>query len=84
MSEPHDQNVHDDRHVSPNAKLGLSLFAVYFLLYLGFMWIAAFRYAWFAKLVGGVNLAIVYGMGLIIAALVLAIVYMFLCKPEEK
>jgi uncharacterized membrane protein (DUF485 family) len=83
MADSHDQNAHDDRHVSPNARLGLSLFAVYFLLYLGFMGIAAFKYEWFASLVpGGVNLAVAYGMALIVAALVLAILYMFLCKPE--
>jgi hypothetical protein len=29
-----------------------------------------------------VNLAIAYGMGLIAAALVLAVIYMRLCKPE--
>lgn len=83
MADSHDPDVHDDRHVSPNAKLGLSLFGVYFLLYLGFMGIAAFKYELFATLVpGGVNLAVAYGMGLIIAALVLAVIYMFMCKPD--
>ena len=31
---------------------------------------------------GGVNFAIVYGFGLIVGAFVLAVIYMFLCKPE--
>ena len=30
----------------------------------------------------GVNLAVVYGFGLIVAALVLALVYMLLCRAE--
>ena len=73
-----------DAHVSPNVKLGLGLFAVYLVMYLGFMGIAAFRYDLFGSApFGGVNLAIVYGMGLIIAALVLALIYMALCKPEN-
>jgi uncharacterized membrane protein (DUF485 family) len=72
-----------DAHVSPNAKLGLGLFAIYCLLYLGFMGIATFKYELFGSTpFGGVNLAILYGMGLIVAALVLALVYMKLCKRE--
>ena len=73
-----------DAHVSPNAKLGLGLFVVYLLLYFGFMGIATFKYEWFASTpIGGVNLAILYGMGLIVAALVLALIYMVLCKRES-
>jgi len=73
-----------DAHVSPNAKLGLGLFGVYLLLYVGFMGIAAFKYELFASTpLGGVNLAVLYGMGLIVAALVLALLYMVLCKRGE-
>ena len=32
----------------------------------------------------GVNLAIVYGMGLIFAAFILAMVYMYMCRPTLK
>ncbi|HEY7117992.1 MAG TPA: DUF485 domain-containing protein [Tepidisphaeraceae bacterium] len=72
-----------DAHVGPNARLGLVLFTVYFVLYLGFMGIATFAHEAFASTpFGGVNLAILYGMGLIVAALVLALVYLRLCKPE--
>jgi uncharacterized membrane protein (DUF485 family) len=73
-----------DAHVSPNARLGLVLFVIYLALYLGFMGIAAFKYELFASApFGGVNLAILYGMALIVAALVLALIYMMLCKPER-
>jgi uncharacterized membrane protein (DUF485 family) len=74
-----------DAHVSPNAGLGMGMFVVYLLLYLGFMGIAAFNYELFAipvHSVGGLNVAILYGMGLIVAALILALIYMLLCKPE--
>ena len=77
------QRAAHDAHVSPNAKLGMGMFLVYLMLYLGFMGIAAFQYAFFdSSPFGGVNLAILYGMGLIIAALVLALIYMALCKPD--
>ncbi|HYE16958.1 MAG TPA: DUF485 domain-containing protein [Tepidisphaeraceae bacterium] len=82
MAQP-EHHDHDTRHVSPNVKLGLTLFGVYLLLYLGFMGIAAFKYDLFGTSApGGVNLAIAYGMGLIIAALVLSLVYMVFAKPD--
>jgi uncharacterized membrane protein (DUF485 family) len=72
-----------DAHVSPNASLGMGMFVVYLALYLGFMGIAAFKYDLFGLVpFGGVNIAIMYGLGLIVAALVLALIYMKLCKPE--
>src|SRR5258707_95078 len=37
-----------------------------------------------AKPVAGVNWAILYGMGLIVAALVLAVIYMFVCTREGE
>jgi uncharacterized membrane protein (DUF485 family) len=85
-SAPNDppQKAAHDAHVAPNARLGLALFAVYLALYLGFMGIAAFKYEWFNRApFGGVNLAILYGMGLIVAALLLALLYMALCKRDE-
>jgi uncharacterized membrane protein (DUF485 family) len=81
---PPDQRAAHDAHVSPNARLGLGLFVIYLALYLGFMGIAAYKYEMFASTpFGGVNLAILYGMALIVAALVLALIYMMLCKPER-
>lgn len=67
-----------------NSRIGLVLFAVYLLLYGGFVFLSAFA----AEVMettpfAGVNLAILYGFGLIIAALVLALIYGFLCKPTE-
>jgi uncharacterized membrane protein (DUF485 family) len=63
-----------------NARYGLVLFVVYLALYGSFMALnvldpAAMK----TEVVAGVNLAIAFGFGLIVAALVLAIVYMVLC-----
>jgi uncharacterized membrane protein (DUF485 family) len=84
-SPDRDQRAAHDAHVTPNVKLGLGLFFVYLILYVGFMMIATFENDFFASVtpVGGVNLAIFYGMGLIVAALVLALIYMKLCKPDR-
>jgi uncharacterized membrane protein (DUF485 family) len=57
------------------------LFCVYLALYAGFMGLSAFAPGVMAReVLGGVNLAILYGMGLIAAAVVLAFVYMGLCR----
>jgi uncharacterized membrane protein (DUF485 family) len=72
-----------DRH---NARWGLVLFAIYVALYLGFMILAAFDPELMAKPtpLAGVNLAIVYGVGLIVAALVLAFVYTLVTKSPPS
>ncbi|MBW3543696.1 MAG: DUF485 domain-containing protein [Planctomycetes bacterium] len=66
-----------------NARIGLVLFAVYLVLYGGFVFLNAFSpRAMEAKPLFGVNLAILYGFGLIVAALVLALAYGFLCRSD--
>lgn len=68
-----------------NARVGLILFTVYLLLYGGFVLLNAFAtetMEWTP--VAGVNLAILYGFGLIVAALMLAVLYGLLCKPARE
>ncbi len=66
-----------------NTRLGLVLFAIYLALYLGFVLINAVNARLMETIVlAGLNLAIVYGMALIIVALLLALIYGVLCKPE--
>jgi uncharacterized membrane protein (DUF485 family) len=76
--------VHDDHHpetVSRNARVGLGLFFIYLLLYGGFMTMSAFFPQEMATSpFGGVNLAVLYGLVLIIAAFLLALVYVFLVR----
>ena len=67
--------------VGRNARYGLILFAVYVILYGGFVFLAVFRTSVMgAVMPGGANLAIAYGFALIGAALVLALIYVFLCS----
>lgn len=78
---------HPDDHPQTsarNARYGLFLFIIYVLLYAGFMGLAAFEPQLMSRTpFGGVNLAILYGFGLIVAALVLAVIYMILCRNEH-
>lgn len=67
--------------ISRNSRYGLILFTIYCLFYAGFVLISAFAPQQMAtELMGGVNLAILYGIALIIGALFLASIYMYLCR----
>ena len=63
-----------------NSRAGLVLFSVYLAFYAGFVGLAAFTPdAMAAPALGGVNVAVCYGMGLILAAFVVAALYMAAC-----
>ena len=66
-----------------NARLGLALFAIYLIIYAAFVYFCAFRANVMAREIGGINLAVLYGMGLIIAAFLLAMLYSALCKRNN-
>jgi uncharacterized membrane protein (DUF485 family) len=63
-----------------NARAGIVLFVVYVLFYAAFVALSAFAPKVMASEIGGVNLAILYGFGLIVLAFVLAMVYMFVTR----
>ena len=68
-----------------NARLGLILFGVYLALYGGFVLLNAFSPQTMESTpVAGVNLAILYGFGLIIGAIALALLYGFLCQADAE
>lgn len=70
---------------SRNTRPGLVLFAVYLVFYGGFVLLAAFSPDTLAMLPwAGVNLAIWYGFGLILAALLLALVYGWICRGDDE
>jgi uncharacterized membrane protein (DUF485 family) len=85
MSESSSAASDNQAVISYNARLGGVLFVVYLILYVGFIYLSAFqRDRMAADAVGGVNLAVVYGFGLIAAAFVMAVLYMALCRAEPK
>lgn len=70
---------------SRNARLGLKLFFVYLTLYGGFVLINTFSAETMEMTpVAGINLAILYGFGLIVSALVLALIYGALCDSDAE
>jgi uncharacterized membrane protein (DUF485 family) len=70
--------------ISRHARYGLILFFLYVLLYAGFIAISVLSPDLMNhRPMGGVNLAILYGLGLILAAFILAMVYMALCRRKH-
>jgi uncharacterized membrane protein (DUF485 family) len=68
-----------------NARYGLALFFIYLALYASFLVINTFRpqmMDWIPA--AGVTLSVWYGFGLIIAALLLALVYCWLCRANTE
>jgi uncharacterized membrane protein (DUF485 family) len=66
---------------SRRTRYGLVLFAVYLLLYGSFVLLNAFAPAVMERTpLLGINVAVLYGMALIVAAFVLALVYGWLCR----
>jgi hypothetical protein len=68
------------------SRLGLRMFGFYCVFYAGFVLInvGTEGRAMQAIVLMGMNLAVVYGMGLIGLALVMALVYNHLCTAKEK
>ncbi|WP_254509842.1 DUF485 domain-containing protein [Anatilimnocola floriformis] len=68
---------------SYNARLGIVLFVFYLAAYIGFVGLSASesgRGILRQASLGGVNVAVLYGFGLIFGAFIVSIVYMLLCK----
>ncbi|MHB1310245.1 MAG: DUF485 domain-containing protein [Limisphaerales bacterium] len=73
----------DASMVAYNTRLGVILFVVYVLVYGGFMALSSFWPEVMSRpFLRGVNLAVAYGFALIGAALVLALLYMKLCRKS--
>ena len=70
--------------IAHNTRMGVILFIIYVVFYGGFMALSAFWPEVMSKpCLRGVSLAVVYGFALIAAALVLAMVYMKLCRRSK-
>src|SRR4026208_1254775 len=67
--------------IDRNARVGMRLFLVYLALYASFVLTTAFRPAVMEmEPIPGVTLPILPGFGLIIAAMLLALVYSWICR----
>ena len=80
------QDSGPDPASSYKSRLGVVMFIIYCAVYAGFVLVnvVAEGKAMAVIVVAGLNVAVVYGMGLIIFALALALIYNQLCARKEK
>jgi uncharacterized membrane protein (DUF485 family) len=64
-------------------RYGLWLFALYAAIYGVFLLLNAFVPEAMDVTLFGINLAVIYGLGLIVLAFVLALLYAWLCRPRR-
>jgi uncharacterized membrane protein (DUF485 family) len=67
-----------------NSRIGSWLFLVYLSVYAAFVGLNAFSPDVMSIQIHGVNLAVVYGMVLIVMAFLLALVYCWLCRDQSQ
>ena len=74
-----------DHSIPQKTKLGIIMFLAYLIIYAGFVFIGTiFPKALGAKVIGDQNLAFVYGMGLILLAAVMGLIYNYFCTKFEN
>lgn len=75
----------EDRASKKKSKLGIILFLFYASLYVIFIAIGLFKTDLMGvKVIFGLNLAVSYGIGLILLAIVMGMVYSFVCTKIEN
>ena len=97
MSSPTSLPEHHEDHpetISRVARYGLILFLIYFALFIGFVLLSVFSPDVMKRetitlgnsemSLGGPNLAVVYGIGLIFAAIVMALIYMRVTRTPSR
>lgn len=75
----------EDLASEKKSKLGIKFFFVYLIIYAGFIAIGVFNYDLLAiEVYRGINLAIFYGGGLILLAVLMGVIYNYLCSKYES
>lgn len=73
-----------DKSTAFKARVGIWMFLGYSVLYAGFILISVINPRLMELDLGSLNLAIIYGLGLIIVALIMALIYNKICTKAEK
>lgn len=85
LHEPAETVTEKDHAIGYKTRLGVWMFIFYALVYLGFILINIFRPELMEQqIILGLNLAVVYGFGLIILSVIMALIYNTLCVRKEN
>lgn len=75
----------EDKASGRKQRLGVWMFILYSIVYAGFVAIGVINYKLMGKIVlGNLNLAVVYGFGLILFAIILGLIYNWRCTKFEN
>ena len=73
--------VEDNALERRKVRIGIRMTLLYSMVYAGFVGLSVFQPTWMgAGAVMGMNLAVVYGLGLIVIAIAFALIYNRLCR----
>jgi uncharacterized membrane protein (DUF485 family) len=83
---PAESEEPEQAHIAArNSQNGLKLFVVYFAIYAGFVALNAFRPDLMERTpLAGINVAVLYGLGLILGALIMSLIYGWLCRAPSS
>lgn len=74
-----------DNSIAKKTKLGVILFFAYLIIYSGFVFIGiAYPELMGLDITDGINLAFYYGMGLIVLAIIMGLIYNHICTGYEN
>jgi uncharacterized membrane protein (DUF485 family) len=74
----------EDKSEGFKQKLGLNMYAIFAPVYLAFILVCVISPRFMAKDIGSLNVAIVFGFGIIILAIIQALIYNYICSRREK
>lgn len=78
-------NIVTDFAATYKSRLGVKLFIFYTLIYSGFVIIGLTKPELMGlELIGGQNIAIIYGFGLIVLAIIMGFIYNYFCTKMEN
>ena len=77
----HPKGLENPLIAARNSRYGMVLFLIYLAIYIGFVGLNAFRPDVMELTPAlGLNVAVLYGLSLIVIAMVLALIYCWLCR----
>ncbi len=76
----------DEAFEKRKSRIGIRMTLLYSVVYAGFVVLSVFRPTWMgARAVFGLNVAVSYGLGLILIAIAFALIYNHLCRvPSDR
>jgi len=81
QKSPESERIYEKR----KSIIGIRMTVLYSLIYGGFIFLSVFRPSWMGKrALFSLNLAVAYGLGLILCAIVFALIYNHLCRISSN